>query len=120
LHQTDENSDRHIENDQDIAIVAARKIESLIYEVSQKGATFSQQYILQKGLNKFGQRGKQAASDEMDQLHKRNCFNPVDVSTMTTSEKQKAMESLLLLTEKRDGRIKGRMVYNGKPTRQWL
>jgi hypothetical protein len=35
-------------------------------------------------------------------------------------EKKKAMESLLFLTEKRDGRIKGRMVYNGKPTRQWL
>jgi hypothetical protein len=81
---------------------------------------FSQQYILQKGLKKFGQRGKQAASDEMDQLHKRNCFNPVDVSTMTTSEKQKAMESLLFLIERREGRIKGRMVYNGKPTRQWL
>jgi hypothetical protein len=30
------------------------------------------------------------------------------------------MESLLFSTEKRDGRIKGRTVYNGKPTRQWL
>jgi hypothetical protein len=30
------------------------------------------------------------------------------------------MQSLLFLTEKRDGRIKGRLVYNGKPTREWL
>ena len=30
------------------------------------------------------------------------------------------MEALMFLTEKRDGRIKGRMVYNGKPTREWL
>jgi hypothetical protein len=30
------------------------------------------------------------------------------------------MEALMLLTEKRDGTIKGRMVYNGKPTREWL
>ena len=30
------------------------------------------------------------------------------------------MEALLFLTEKRDQTIKGRMVYNGKPTREWL
>jgi hypothetical protein len=120
LHQTSKNDDRYIEYSDDIAIVAARTIDSMNYEVSQKGAAFAQQYILQKGMKKFGERGKQAASDELDQLHKRNCFNPVDVSTMTSSEKKKAMESLLFLTEKRDGRIKARMVYNGKPTRQWL
>jgi hypothetical protein len=53
-------------------------------------------------------------------LHKRNCFNPVDVSSMTRSVKNRAMQSLLFLTGKRDGRIKGRLVYNGKPTRDWL
>ena len=30
------------------------------------------------------------------------------------------MEALMFLTEKKDGTIKGRMVYNGKPTREWL
>ena len=30
------------------------------------------------------------------------------------------MEALMFLTEKRDSSIKGRMVYNGKPTREWL
>jgi hypothetical protein len=30
------------------------------------------------------------------------------------------MQSLLFLTEKRDGRVKGRLVYNGKPTREWV
>jgi hypothetical protein len=39
---------------------------------------------------------------------------------MTRSEKNRAMQSLLFLTEKRDGTIKGRLVYNGKPTRAWL
>ena len=28
--------------------------------------------------------------------------------------------ALMFLTEKRDGSVKGRMVYNGKPTREWL
>ena len=30
------------------------------------------------------------------------------------------MMALMILTEKRDSTIKGRMVYNGKPTREWL
>ena len=39
---------------------------------------------------------------------------------MTTGERRKAMTALMFLTEKRDSTIKGRMVYNGKPTREWL
>jgi len=30
------------------------------------------------------------------------------------------MDALMLLTEKKDGTIKGRMVYNGKVTREWV
>jgi hypothetical protein len=30
------------------------------------------------------------------------------------------MEAVMFLTEKRDGTIKGRLVYNGKPTREWI
>jgi hypothetical protein len=63
---------------------------------------------------------EKGAKDEFEQLHKRKCFNPIDVSKLTPSEKKKAMQSLLFLTEKRDGRIKGRLVYNGKPTREWV
>ena len=32
-------------------------------------AQFSQQYIFEKGLKKFGDRGKAAAEKELDQLH---------------------------------------------------
>jgi hypothetical protein len=41
------------------------------------------------------------------------------VSELTASEKKKAQEALMFLTEKRDSTIKGRTVYNGKPTRDW-
>jgi hypothetical protein len=120
LHQTDKNSEHNIEYSNDIDIVAARTIENFIHEVFQKGVAFTQQYILHKGIKKFGDKGIKAAPDELYQLHKRNCFSPVDVSTVTKMKKKKAMESLLFLTEKRDGRNKGRMVYNGKPTRKWV
>jgi hypothetical protein len=56
----------------------------------------------------------------MDQLHRRNCFTPVDVALMTPEERRKSVDALMFLAEKRDKTIKGRMVYNGKPTREWL
>jgi hypothetical protein len=69
LHQEDKNSENYIEYSHDIAIVAARTNENLINEVSQRGAAFAQQYILQKGLKKFGRKGKDAATVELNQLH---------------------------------------------------
>ena len=58
----------------------------------------------------------EASKKEIGQLYKRMCFMPINVSTMTPSEKKNAVKALLFLCEKRDGKIKGRMVYNGKPT----
>jgi hypothetical protein len=83
-------------------------------------ASFAQNYILQKGLKKFGQAGSDADSKELDQLHTCHCFSPRDVSTMTAEKKRKALEALMFLTEKRDKSIKGRMVANGKPSGKWL
>ena len=77
---------------------------------------FAQQYIYKKGLKKSGERGKQGAIKEWDQLHRQKCFVPIDVSTLTKQEKEQAQQALVLLTEKRNGDIKGRAVYNGKPT----
>ena len=57
---------------------------------------------------------------EIDQLHKRTCFAPLSVKEMTSTERRKAQLALMFLTEKRDESIKGRLVYNGKPTREWL
>ena len=56
----------------------------------------------------------------MDQLHQRNCFTPVSIAEMTPQERHKVQEALMFLTEKHDASIKGRMVYNGKPTHEWL
>ncbi|KAL7575021.1 hypothetical protein ACA910_010834 [Epithemia clementina (nom. ined.)] len=56
----------------------------------------------------------------MKQLHDRVCFIPVDVADLTPSEKARAMESLIFLTEKRDGLIKGRTCANGSVQRQWM
>ena len=61
-------------------------IAELNANISQKGVQFvrqfgknyenqfSQQYIMEKGLKKFGERGREAAEKELDQLHRRGCF----------------------------------------------
>ena len=79
---------------------------------------YAQQYMLDTGLKKFGNKGEEAAYKEAEQLHKRTCFTPVSIKDMTESERKKAQLALTFLTEKRDGTIKSRTVYSGKNTRE--
>jgi hypothetical protein len=92
--------------DAQLAMVWARCMSDMNIKVMTREASYGQQYILQKGLKKFKERGSEAATKELDQLHKRNCFTPVDVSSLTAKEKRKAMEALMFLTEKRDQSVK--------------
>ena len=76
--------------------------------------------MLERGLKKFGNEGEKATYKEMEQLHKRTCFTPISIKELSKEEKKKAQRALCFLTQKNDGRIKARTVYNGKPTREWL
>ena len=78
-----------------------------------------QTYTLKKGILKFGVRGKRAAYKEIRQLHDRVVFKPIRVEDLTPLEKQRAMESLIFLTEKRDKRVKARMCANGSTQRAY-
>jgi hypothetical protein len=57
---------------------------------------------------------------EINQLNRRTCFAPLRVKETKPSKRKKAQMALMFLTEKRDRSVKGRMVYNGKPTQEWL
>ena len=92
----------------------------IVEKTRKHGASFAQQYVLHKGLKKFGNKGTKAISEEMNQLHQRNCFTPILVTSLTKDEKRKAMEALMFFTEKRDGRVKALQVYNRKPIRAWI
>ena len=100
--------------------VIARSMDEIRNNVLRDGSSFAQQYYLKKGLDKFGDAGRKAAMKELDQLYRRNCFEPISIKEMSGKERARAQETLLFLTEKRDGTIKGRAVYNGKETRNWL
>ena len=65
-------------------------------------------------------KGKQAVNKELSQLLNREVFKPVMLSKLTKEEKQKAMSSLIFLTEKKDGTIKARAYSNGSTQRSYI
>jgi hypothetical protein len=120
VSQVKPTEEQTIEYGSNQAMLIARFIQDITRNVNKHGASFAQQYILQKGLKVFGNKGHKASKKEIDQLHRRTCFAPLKVKEMKPSERKKAQMALMFLTEKRDKSVKGRMVYNRKPTREWL
>ena len=76
------------------------------------------QVSLKQGLKQFGDKGKDATEKELKQLNLRETFIPIDPKNMTKEERLKTLESHLLLEEKRDKTIKGRMVADGSSQRE--
>ena len=122
LHASDDQADE-IETEEytpENARVIAHCMIQIMQGCMTRGWSFAQQYIFQRGLKIFKERGEAAAVKEIEQLVKRNCFTPISVKSLTKKERAKCVSALMFLTEKRDGSVKGRMVYNGKPTREWM
>jgi hypothetical protein len=71
------------------AMLIARFIQDITMNVNKHGASFAQQYMLQKGLKVFGNKGHEASMKETDQLHKRTCFAPLKVKEMKHSQRKK-------------------------------
>jgi hypothetical protein len=74
-------------------------------EIIQKCHQFIQKFNLSRGLQEFGKRGGQAAMKEMKQLHERIVFEPINIENLTSLERKRAIESLIFLTEKRNGEV---------------
>jgi hypothetical protein len=55
----------------------------------------------------------------MKQLHDRVVFKPIHIEELTELERKRAMESLIILVEKRDGTIRGRTCANGSTHRAY-
>jgi hypothetical protein len=114
------NSRPGLQYSEEEAHVLAMHMMSMMQRFDEQGTTFVQQYLLHEGLKKFGKSGHDAALKEIDQLHQRTCFEPISVKDLSPEEKARAMVALMFLAQKRDATIKGRLVYNGKPSREWL
>ena len=79
--------------------------------------TKQKQYSLKAGLKQFCDRGHNAVSKELTQLHTLKWFQPKDPTTLTRDERRKALTSLMFLTQKRTGEVKARGCADGSTQR---
>ena len=79
--------------------------EHMEHTVEEQGQQYVITYSLKAGIYKFGEQAKASAHKEMKQLHDRSCFSPVHKLSLNKSERQRAMDFLLFLTEKKDKTI---------------
>jgi hypothetical protein len=89
-----------------------------IYVNDNKEFGMVQTYTLKQGFLRYGKKGKDAAFDEMKQQHERGVFIPINVASLSDTEKDQAMESLIFLVGKSDKRIKARTCANGSVQRK--
>jgi hypothetical protein len=75
------------------------------------------QYSMKAGMKQFKQRGEDAVSKELSQLHFRDTFEPLNPKDLTNEERKEVLESHLFLKEKRDATFKGCMVAGGNKQR---
>ena len=109
-----------MEYSRDTGKVIARCIHHIRNEIVRKETTHATQYMLKKGLKIFGKDSEKASKAELMQMHQRICFKPELMKNLTALERKRAMRGLMILTQKKDGTTKGRLAYNGKPTRTWI
>ena len=68
-------------------------------------------------MRRWGEPATEAVSTELEQLHYRDTFEPVNHRSLSKKEYEKVLESHLFLKQKRDESIKGRMVAGGNKQR---
>ena len=78
------------------------------------GVFYAMTHISMKaGMQRWGEPATEAVSTELEQLHYRDTFEPVNHRSLSKEEYEKVLESHLFLKQKRDKSIKGRMVSGG-------
>ena len=82
------------------------------------GVIMVQQFSLRAGINKFGDKATTSVSKELQQIHDMGTYKPVNPDKMTKEQKMDAMNSLLMISEKRDKKVKSRMVADGSIQRK--
>jgi tyrosyl-tRNA synthetase len=79
-----------IENARVITKVISLINLGVIERRATQGNQFIQTFNLTKGLQNYGEKGKQAAMKEIQQLHERKVFEPISVDALTYMERKRA------------------------------
>eukprot|EP00957_Ditylum_brightwellii_P037164 2813255-Ditylum_brightwellii.AAC.1 len=88
-------------------------IKLLIYNHASLVHMDLTQYSLKAGLHKFKDKGTEVVVNEFKQLHDMRLFKPNDIDSLTDKDKEHNLESLAVINEKQDSRIKCRVCANG-------
>ena len=83
------------------------------------GVVMAEHFFLKKGIRLFGDKAEDATTKELPAIHDMGTYEPLDASKLTREEKRDALESLLFVTEKRDGRVKSRKCAMGSKQRTY-
>ena len=83
------------------------------------GIVFAQHFNLKKGLELFGDAADVAVKKELSQIHELSTYEPLALSELTSQEIKDALESLMFITDKRNGNIKARKVADGSKCRTY-
>ena len=106
------------------SVESGRVIAELMKEIRDgvqiEGHSYAQRFYMKKGIEVYKEKAYDGYRKELDQMYRRNTFESVNVKELTKSEKRKAQNAIMLLKKKENKDSKGRMVFNGKPTREWL
>ena len=79
------------------------------------------QYGFRKGLKLFGDKGYQAAKDELEtNLLGRGCIDMLSWKDLTWDIRKRALGYLMFLKRKRSGKMKGRGCADGRPQRDYI
>ena len=73
---------------------------------------------MKRGLKKFKKKGETAVTAELEQLHRRDAFQPVRTENLTEKQNHESLALLMFRKEKRDRSIKGRGVADGRKQRE--
>lgn len=121
FHQkTDDEIEYSVMEAQVMAFTMCQFNERVKVTRKQVAKQFLAIYSLKKAIHKYGKKGYDAALQEMRQLKERRCFIPISKDELKAMEKKRAMDSLIFLTEKKDGSIKARHCANGSTQRSYI
>ena len=83
------------------------------------GVLMAEHYSTKKAKELFGDSVDDAIMKELKQIHSFETYEPLKASDLSWEEKKQALNSLLFVTEKRNGDIKARNVADGSKQRTY-
>ena len=77
--QVSPNTENDVMYSEKHAFLIAKFMLQINEKITTTGICFGQQFMLHRGLKRFGSRGNDAAYKELKQLHDRKCFTPINI-----------------------------------------